>query len=200
MDKKADLRVIRTRHMIKTAFLELMEEVGFTKVTVEGITRKAFISRNTFYLHYTDKYDLLNSLEEDVLLGLKEILKDMPFEIMKNKGLTEGKPISTLIKVYRYVSDNASFFSLMINDNGDPSFLHKLSETIRTILNSSIKGELKIPQRYMIAIIVGIQTSIIGEWLRSGMKETPEELAELIASILESAPKNLLKAAEIIPL
>ncbi len=194
MDNKSDLRVIRTRHMIKTAFLELMEEVGFAKITVEGITKKAFISRNTFYLHYTDKYDLLNSLEEEVLVGLKEIVKDMPFEIMKSKGLADGKPISALTSVYRYVSDNSRFFSLMINENGDPSFLHKLSETIRTIINNGIEGELRIPQRYMIAIIVGIQTSILGEWLRGGMKEEPEELAVLIASIFESAPKNLLKS------
>lgn len=194
MDKKTDLRVIRTRHMIKSAFLELMEEVGFTKVTVEGITKKAFISRNTFYLHYTDKYDLLNNLEEEVLIGLEEIIKDIPFELMKSKGFLDGKPISTLSRVYRYVSDNSRFFSLMINEDGDPSFLHKLSETIRTIINNGIVGELKIPQRYMIAIIVGIQTSIIGEWLRGGMKETPEEMAELIASIFESAPKNLLKS------
>lgn len=197
MNKQADLRVIRTRHMIKNAFLELMEEAGFTKITVEGITKKAFISRNTFYLHYTDKYDLLNSLEEEVLIGLRDIIKEIPFEIMREKGLADSKPISVLIAVYRYISDNSRFFSLVINENGDPGFLHKLSDTIKSIMiSNNMEARFKIPQRYMIAIIVGIQTSIIGEWLRGGMVETPEELAELIAAILDSAPKNLLKSPE----
>lgn len=193
MNKQTDLRIVRTRYMIKNAFLELMEEVGFTKITVEGVTKRAFISRNTFYLHYTDKYDLLKSLEDEILLGLENIIKDMPLEILKDKGFSDSRPITVLCAIYDYIRDNSRFFSLMINENGDPSFLHKLSETIKSILlQKHIEAHLKIPQRYMIAIIVGIQTSIIGEWLRGGMKETPEELAGLISAIFESAPKNLL--------
>ncbi|SHO53806.1 TetR/AcrR family transcriptional regulator [Anaerocolumna xylanovorans] len=197
MKKQTDLRVIRTKFMIKNAFLELMEEIGFTKITVEGITQKAFISRNTFYLHYADKYDLLNTLEDEVLLGIKDIVKEMPIEIMKRKGFADSRPFSILIRIYQYIRDNSRFFSLMINENGDPCFLHKLSETIKSVINqNNMEEQLKIPSRYMIAIIAGIQTSIIGEWLRSGMKETPEELAELIAAIFESAPKNLLKPSQ----
>jgi len=45
--------------MIKDAFLELMGTIGFSKITVENITKKAFIGRNTFYLHYMDKFDIL---------------------------------------------------------------------------------------------------------------------------------------------
>lgn len=194
MDKQTDLRVKRTRFMIKNAFLELMEELGFAKITVEKIAQKAFISRNTFYLHYTDKYALLKSLEEEVLLGLKDIICDMPFDIMRQKGLADGKPISVLIAVYQYIYDNSRFFSLVINENGDPAFLHKLSETIKSIvIKNNLAHQLKLPDRYIISIIVGIQTSIIGEWLRGGMEETPEELAILMASVFESAPKNLLK-------
>lgn len=194
MGNHTDLRVVRTRQMIKNAFLELMEEVGFAKITVEGITKKAFISRNTFYLHYTDKYDLLNSIEDETLLGVKDIIKEMPFEIMRIKGLADSKPISILIAVYQYISDNSRFFSLMIKEGGDPRFLHKMTEIMKDLMNqNNMEEHLRTPQRYMVAIIAGIQTSIIGEWLRGGMKETPEELANLIAALFESAPKNLLK-------
>ena len=47
-------------------------------------------------------------------------------------------------------------------------------------------------RRYMIAIIVGIQTSMIGEWLNGGMKETPEELAGMLASTFQDVPRRLL--------
>ena len=62
MDKKEDLRVIKTKQLIKDCFLELIEEKGYSKVTITDITKKAMINRNTFYLHYVDKEDLIDTL------------------------------------------------------------------------------------------------------------------------------------------
>ena len=65
MDKNIDLRISRTHKMIKEAFFELMDSIGFEKITVQGLTKKAMISRTTFYLHYQDKYDLLDKIENE---------------------------------------------------------------------------------------------------------------------------------------
>ena len=67
-------RNTETRGLIKEAFTVLMKEKGFQTLTVSDITRKAGINRGTFYLHYVDKYDLLEKLEEDLLDDLTEIL------------------------------------------------------------------------------------------------------------------------------
>ena len=61
-----DLRVIKTKSSIKGAFIELVEEKGFDNVTVKDICSKALINRNTFYLHYYDKVDLLNKIASEV--------------------------------------------------------------------------------------------------------------------------------------
>ena len=44
----------RTRALVEGAFLELMKEKPYTKISVREITEKADINRSTFYLHYQD--------------------------------------------------------------------------------------------------------------------------------------------------
>jgi AcrR family transcriptional regulator len=178
--------------MIRDAFLELMGTAGFSKITVEELTKKAFISRNTFYLHYTDKFDLLNQLEDEMLAGLKEIISNLPFDDMKVNGFTD-KATMVLRHVFAYVKDNHAFFKLVMSENGDPAFLHKLGETIKSVmLDKDMERRLRIPGHYMIAVIVGVQTSVIGEWLRGGMAETSDEVANILATILRDVPKGLL--------
>ncbi|MGB3715346.1 MAG: TetR/AcrR family transcriptional regulator [Candidatus Promineifilaceae bacterium] len=60
--KKTDKRIIRTRQWLSKAFLELLEEKGLQKMTVQDISERANVNRATFYAHYEDKYDLFNTI------------------------------------------------------------------------------------------------------------------------------------------
>lgn len=194
MPKQNDLRVVRTRRMIKEAFLELMSTIGFPKITVENLAKKAFISRNTFYLHYTDKFDLLNQLEDEILDGLKKIMMDLPFEMNISKGFVGDLPF---LRAYEYIEENREFFSLIMGKAGDPAFLRKLQETIKSImLEKNMVSKLRVPERYAIALIIGVQTSVINEWLNSGMKETPGELASILISIIQDIPQKLFQVSD----
>jgi AcrR family transcriptional regulator len=54
-----DRRVRRTRRLLKDAMLELIEEVGWDRVTVGALTERADVGRSTFYSHYGSREDLL---------------------------------------------------------------------------------------------------------------------------------------------
>lgn len=60
--RKEDLRVIKSKQAIKEAFIELVEIKGFDKISVCDIANRANINRNTFYLHYEDKEDLVRKI------------------------------------------------------------------------------------------------------------------------------------------
>ncbi|MDO4537501.1 MAG: TetR family transcriptional regulator [Coriobacteriales bacterium] len=62
-----DRRTRYTRMVIREAFFALFREVGFSKMTVADICRRAEINRGTFYLHYEDKYALLDALIDEAL-------------------------------------------------------------------------------------------------------------------------------------
>ncbi|MGU3647473.1 TetR/AcrR family transcriptional regulator [Staphylococcus saprophyticus] len=54
--------MVKTRKTINDRFYELFEQKDFDKITVKDITEHAQIGRKTFYLHYIDKYDLLDRI------------------------------------------------------------------------------------------------------------------------------------------
>ena len=72
-----DPRILRTRLLIRSAFLDLIREKGFDAVSVQDITDRATLNRATFYLHYQDKHDLMESLIQEVLDELSVL--PMPF-------------------------------------------------------------------------------------------------------------------------
>ena len=109
MDSNVDLRISRTHKMIKAAFFELMETIGFDKITVQDLTKKAMVSRTTFYLHYKDKYDLLDQIENEILEGFQSMTGDLPLDEMVTKGLSDKKPFSLLLGIYEYVQENQQF-------------------------------------------------------------------------------------------
>lgn len=50
-----------TQEAMIDVFMELLKEKSFDKITVKEIIEGAEINRNTFYYHYQDIYDLLES-------------------------------------------------------------------------------------------------------------------------------------------
>ena len=70
-----DLRIRRTRTQIEQAFFELLKTKPFNELTVQDISQRAKVGRSTFYSHYYDKYDLLESLVRDYSTIFQDIVQ-----------------------------------------------------------------------------------------------------------------------------
>lgn len=68
--QKADRRSQRTYRLVSSAFAELVEEKPYDKILVQDILDRAGIGRTTFYAHYFDKEDVLNTIVEQELEAL----------------------------------------------------------------------------------------------------------------------------------
>ena len=88
METNIDRRILKSQKAIQNAFLEMLLKDGFDMITIKELTEKAYISRKTFYLHYVDKYDLLNAVVNKHLEELGIIC-----EKKKEKGFVEGTVI-----------------------------------------------------------------------------------------------------------
>ena len=71
---KIDRRRRYTLSVIREAFFSLLAEVGFAKMTVADICRRADINRGTFYLHYEDKFALLDALIDEALAAARTFI------------------------------------------------------------------------------------------------------------------------------
>ncbi len=60
--KGVDPRVKRTHQLLQQALLELMREKSFASITIQDIAERATVNRATFYAHFEDKYELVDSI------------------------------------------------------------------------------------------------------------------------------------------
>src|SRR5205807_7538962 len=69
-EKKDDRRRSRTRRSLSQALIELILEKHYDEITVQDVIDRADVGRSTFYAHYRDKEDLLESDFEKFFDGL----------------------------------------------------------------------------------------------------------------------------------
>ena len=66
-------RHTQSKAKTKAAITELLlENNDFSSITIRQITEKANINRSTFYLHYQDKYDLIDKLMHEITDNLRK--------------------------------------------------------------------------------------------------------------------------------
>ncbi|MDA1475066.1 TetR/AcrR family transcriptional regulator [Bacillus changyiensis] len=189
--KKADRRIYRTKRLIRDALSVLMEEKSFEEITVKDITEKADINRGTFYLHYQDKYDLLEQSEDEVIKEIQKLGVESINFIESWKTSVIETPLPFIINVFEYFKKNAVFLKSILGPKGTGSFLIKFKSVLSTNLmriKKTIKGDTLVPEEYLISYIVGAHISVLQQWLGSGMKETPDEMALILSRMTGMGP------------
>ncbi|MGP7817141.1 TetR/AcrR family transcriptional regulator [Niallia sp. 01092] len=185
--------------MIRDALTELMEQKGFDGITVRDLTEKADINRGTFYLHYRDKYDLLEQSEEEILQVLKQKqsqMKELSIEDIYAFH-AKNKPLPFVVKVFEYLQENAAFMKVVLGPKGDPSFQEKLKELMKNnlllhIFDKAKEEDMMVPVEIFSAYIMSAHIGVIQQWLLSGMKQTPEEIALMLFKMTFMGPRTVL--------
>src|SRR5438128_1816777 len=72
MIRKENRRVQRTQQLLQQALLSLIKEKAFEAISVQEIIDRANVGRGTFYAHYDNKEDLLESGFDGLQARLKE--------------------------------------------------------------------------------------------------------------------------------
>lgn len=198
-----DRRSVKTKKLLENTLIKLMIEKGFDKITIKDITEEADINRGTFYLHYKDKYDLLEQKEEEILKAIIEILENISKNNPKNCILPSKREIliSIFTQVYIYIKDKADFMKVVLGPNGDLNFQMKLKNFIEGSLvqNIGVKHEIeKMPIKYIATIASSAQLGIIQKWLKSGMEETPQELAFFVSDVVFSIYSGVIEDLSIL--
>ncbi|WP_308636886.1 TetR/AcrR family transcriptional regulator [Paenibacillus silvisoli] len=199
MTEKVDPRIERTKDMIRSALFALIEEKGFEAVTVRDITTKAGLNRGTFYLHYQDKYDLLEKCKDEVWQGYEAKIRHADPTLLFYYA-ERGEAYPYLIDVFRFFGEHSSFFRVMMGPKGDPSFILRYKNKLRMHLQQKLielqpdEQHLLVPRQFLTAYISSANIGIVQDWLESGMPHTPEEMALLISRITRLGPLQMTGA------
>lgn len=191
-----DLRVIRTKESIRDALVELIDEKGFEAITVKDITTRAKINRGTFYAHYQDKYDLMTQCEKEVMLEMsimaKQNFPNVVAELETNSPTLA--PFSPAVSIFEYLNENSGFMKAVLGPKGDLSFQTRLKDFMwKTMFGNNpdalFKEEnLLVPGQYLASYVASAHIGVIQQWLDSGRKESPQEMARILSTITVNGP------------
>lgn len=180
---KQDRRIRKTRAVLKNALLSLMTEKSVKHITVKELCEKADINRGTFYLHFKDVFDMLEQIEDDMFQSFHEYMN-----ISENESLflSEDK----LKDIFSFVQDNSDFCRVMLSDKGEIGFTRKLIKFLHDKFTASFENT-NVVELYFSFMVYGF-LGLIENWLNTGMKESPEEMAKICDNLINNKLKEKL--------
>lgn len=187
--KREDLRVRRTRKMLKESLIALSTDHGFATVTVQEIADHAMVNRATFYRHYLDKYDLLDQYMEEVYLLT---------EAQEPRGEQDGPPAG-LVHLLEHMQEKRDFYRAMLGAKGDPTFALRIKAYIEKRLRSTLSMAVSGPPTPLLEMYVSSAAySGVGAivwWLEHGQAHSAETVAMWINQLNAAQLHAVLAAA-----
>ena len=178
---KSDRRTRYTRKALQDSLIELMKEKPIAKITIKELCEKADINRTTFYAHYTDPYDLLRKIEEEVLLWWKEAISTILGKQDKQGVLRE------LEEICRYFTDNSRHLRVLMSERGDIAFQKELFSMIyeqyETTASAAGGSKLSTGKGDGFIFIVSGSVGLLQYWLKNGFTKNVREMAETIYNL-----------------
>ncbi len=190
MRQKAEYRSsLRSKRLIRQAFLELLQEKDLEKITVTDIITRADLNRGTFYAHYQDVRAVIEQIENEIIAKMLEFLGEFRY-----KNFFQN-PLLLLLKVSRYIEADQDFFRILINSKGAIQFLEKLKrifvEYMKT--DSDISESVKRSPDFTVRInfFAGGIINLYQVWFRGETDYSLNEIALVVSRIIKNSSGSL---------
>ncbi len=190
-----DRRIQKTKQLLQSTLLHLLEEKTFEKVNVTEICQKAGVSRITFYTHYADKYELADDLFEQYVIKAKAM-----FVIREKADNPQGDSLKSycniLDTILDILSQNQSFFSIIATDRNPYLSLHLYDTVLKTIEERTILESHRHTLRYSPAQITGFLCYGLAGFLNESIKENGDR--DTVRAQCRQLLKDILRSTAII--
>lgn len=183
---KENRSVQKTKRNLKNALIYFLKEKSIHQVKVKELTEKAEINRGTFYFHYSDIYELLDELENDVFTELEKMFDQYDENLSK-----EVTTPSLLDVLFLSLSEKRDIIYILLGPNGSRSFSSRIDGWVdyhsRNILKSAFPQVEAEYHRLVSAFLIRGVIGTFKTWYETGQKQSPQELAQIIKKIVGNA-------------
>ncbi|MGH4117757.1 dihydroxyacetone kinase transcriptional activator DhaS [Clostridium sp.] len=175
-----------TEKALALSLKEIMQTVPLSKVSIRNITSNCSLNRQTFYYHFKDKFDLVNWIYHTEVTECIANYKHYD-------NWTDG-----MYRSLCYLMENKSFYINALNTPGqnafDGYFFEFSCELIMGVVNDVSLG-MNIPDLYKNFIADFYTHAFVGvivQWIKTGMKDSPQIMAEKIENVVEGSMVGVL--------
>ena len=156
----------------------MLKKKNVENVTIKELADKADITRATFYQYYRDPVDTLEQLQKEICADLQKIVE-------KTEG---GDAAGFFALLFQYFYEDKTKADILSFSMQNQTGYEKLGQYIHNKYmlrwkDKYIDKSLKQYEYYRCYIVFGC-IAVVENWVRDGMKETPEEMTEIAVSLL----------------
>ena len=183
-----DLRVRRTKASIIGAFIDLVEEKGFDNVKIIDICSKAMINRNTFYLHYLDKEDLLQKIINSIFIEQQEKIMHLKKERNYNNFESAKEGFMVVLEIFK---KEIEFYRIVLLDSNMSGYMDKSTNKFKQGLARVYEidyDKYKVEIDYIFYSIVGV----IKNWIIKDYSSV-DNISTILANMTINSLKNSIK-------
>ena len=188
--KAPDRRVERTRQLLEAALLSLIKEKDFDAISVQEIIDRANVGRATFYTHYDNKEDLLESGFEGLLMALRERQR----QARANASAMEDHLFAFSHHLLAHADEHRAIFPAMVSQRGGALIQHLLRnllvKVVREDVNQAAQGAKRpVPEEAIAQFIAGGLFGLMMWWLGGKKRLSVDELEALFRKLAIPALK-----------
>jgi AcrR family transcriptional regulator len=183
-EKKLYRNALRSRKMIRQAFMELLQEKPYEKITATDIIRRADINRSTFYAHYPDARGIMDEIMGEITQMFQNTLDSIDFSVLF------GDPMTVLTPVITFLQKNQALYEKLIRSGIVLEQLEHLKKVlIRQVLDMP---SLPVADRTALGTVIRVRVLLGGlidtyrSWLEGEISCTLEEAAAEVSDIIRT--------------
>lgn len=170
-----DRRQKKTRNAIFEAFIQLLGEGDYTRITVGDIIARADVGRATFYAHFETKEFLL-----------KELCRELFDHVFADQGSGVfhcQAPDSAFLHLFRHIRQNDNNILRLLKCRNSELFVGYFKENLAQCLQSELsvfdhRRDRRLPEDFWVDHICATFTQTLRWWVEKGMVQTPEQITE----------------------
>lgn len=184
MASEMDARYINAEQVIENAFWRLMKTDGFNAMTATQIIRLAGVNRSTFYAHYADKYELLDTQVSRLIGKLAGAAYRAPISHEGSITFSDDEIRTYLAGVGAILKQDAEKYQTLLPAHAE-LLRSKINDAAHNVWQSfGISKTLAIPEHYARAAVCGMVASLVVEWLGSESAKAPEQFADIASNLI----------------
>ncbi|MBF6145508.1 TetR family transcriptional regulator [Nocardia sp. 852002-20019_SCH5090214] len=173
-----NVRVVRTRTLLRQALIEAIEERGFDRITVGELTTRAMVSRAAFYRNYRDKYELVEQIFDEAMT-----------EMTAGDPDAERSPEQRWAGFFAHIDRYHRLYAALLGRKGSPWFTDRMRTTLAAMSSAHLPGQSATD--FVPGIVGAMFVQSIVWWLDNGRPCPPEQMAaesaRLIRAVLGTA-------------
>ncbi len=187
--EKVDRRVRKTRKQLREGLARLLEKKSIRDIKVKELVEEVDINRSTFYLHYSDIYDMLEKIEEELFEEIQTAMKNHPIS-------ADAQSQAFIRQIFQIMDDNRAICKALCGPNGDMAFVTRMEDVVGSETVQVIEPLFKIEKkqlRYSYAYCLNGCVGLIKMWLLNDGKETPEQMADIMYHMVSNSLNGYLE-------